>query len=65
MSTNGQQVSKIPEAPAVELFNQNLNVKSSKNDEQVADPNTLLDALVSSKSCFYLSFLFELNYWTK
>jgi hypothetical protein len=50
MSSNGQQVSKIPEAPAVEPFNQNLNAKSSKNDEQVADPNTLLDALVSSNS---------------
>ena len=54
MSSNGQQVSKIPEAPAVESFNQNLNAKSSKNDEQVADPNTLLDALVSSKYRFGL-----------
>jgi hypothetical protein len=50
MSTSDQHVSKIPEAPAVELLNRNLNVNNSMSDEQVADPNTLLEALVRFKT---------------
>jgi len=53
MSTNDQKVNKIPEAPAVEPLTQNLNAKNSKNDEQTADPNTLLEALVRSKSLLF------------